>query len=175
MKYLVILLLCTLFCACNKPDPTPETSDEVYKDLLQELDVATKGLESEQANLAKLKSELGSIIPQTGQIKFAQKKIFETENTITKIAQQKQFFEIKIELRKQEVRNRYNESRHGGRKWPDPDEIENYKSTIKLQREKLSWEKNKGVKKDVPRGTEKNSGSGSGQGSSHESAPTGNH
>lgn len=153
MKLLFFALILGLFLGCNKPDPNPENSDEIYKDLLQELDVASKALEAEVKNLEKLEIERDRVVPQTGQIKFAQKKVYETQATITKLAQQKQFFEIKIELRKAEVRERYMEARKGGRKWPDLAEIENYKAIMKFQRDKLEWEKNKGQKKDVPRGT----------------------
>lgn len=128
----------------------------IYQDLLQELDVSTKGLESEYKNLEKLMAEKEKVVPQTGQIKFSQKKIFETENTITKLKQQKQFFEIKLAIRKTEVMDRYLESRKGGRAWPDKDEIVTYRSTLKLQREKLNWDKAKGMKKEVPRGTNDN-------------------
>lgn len=154
MKFIIYVVILSLFLGgCNKPDPNPENSDEIYKDLLEELDVATKALESEKKNLEKHESELRKVAPQTGQIKFAQKKVYETQATITKLEQQKQFFEIKIELRKAEVRQRYLEARKGGRKWPDQAEIDGYKAVMKLQREKLEWEKNKGQKKDVPHGT----------------------
>lgn len=153
MKFLIFAIIFSLFTGCNKPDPNPENSDEIYKDLLQELDVATKGLEAEKKNLEKLQAELQKVTPQTGQVKFAQKKLYETMATITKLEQQKQFFEIKIELRKGDVRDRYMESRRGGRKWPDQAEIDGYKAMMKLQRDKLEWEKNKGQKKSVPHGT----------------------
>lgn len=159
MKILIFITIISIFTGCNKSDPTPEVSDEIYKDLLQELDVATKGFESEIKNLEKLEQDRNKAVPQTGQIKFAQKKVFETQATINKLAQQKQFFEIKIELRKAEVRQRYMEARKGGRKWPDPIEIENYKAVMKLQRDKLEWEKSKGQKKDVPHGTKKEAAS----------------
>lgn len=153
MKIFIFVLILSVFSSCNKPDPNPENSDEIYKDLIQELDLATKALEAEQKNLTKLEEELQKAAPQTGQIKFSQKKVFETQAVLTKLAQQKQFFEIKLELRKAEVRERYLEARRGGRKWPDLTEVESYKAVIKLQRDKLEWEKNKGKKKDVPRGT----------------------
>ena len=154
MKYAVVLIILCFFTSCNKPDPTPETSDEIYKDLLVELDLASKGLESETKNLAKLEAEKEKVVPQTGQIKFSLKKIYETMATITKLQQQKQFFEIKLELRKNEVRGRYMEARRGGKKWPDEAEITAYQAVMKMQRDKLLWEKNKGNKKNVPRGTE---------------------
>ncbi len=153
MKTLIILVFFFLLSSCNKTDPTPETSDEIYKDLLEEFEVASKGLESEQKNLQKLQQERDSAVPQTGQVKFANQKVNETLATVNKLQQQKQFFEIKIELRKSEARRKYLESKKLGKPWPDPVEIANYKASMKLQRDKLNWEKNKGMKKDVPRGT----------------------
>lgn len=163
MKFLIFVGILSLFLGCNKPDPNPENSDEIYKDLLQELDVATKALESEKKNLEKLEGEFQKVVPQTGQIKFAQKKLYETQATITKLEQQKQFFEIKIERRKADVQARYMEARRGGRKWPDQAEIDGYKAVMKFQREKLEWEKNKGQKKNVPHGTKEAGSSGHGE------------
>ena len=111
MKNLIFVLLFCILSSCNKADSTPEISDEIYKDLLQELEVATKGLESEQKNLQKLQQEKEKAVPQTGQVKFAEKRVNETSNSVIKLQQQKQFFEIKIELRKAEVRQKYLESR----------------------------------------------------------------
>ncbi len=153
MKYAILVVILTFFMGCNKPDPNPEKQDEIYKDLSAEFELATKRLEAETKNLTKLESEKEKVIPQTGQIKFAVRKINETQATITKLQQQKQFFEIKLELRKNDVRDRYMEARRGGRKWPDPEEIIAYQSFIKMQRQKLEWDKNKGVKKNVPHGT----------------------
>ncbi len=163
MKFLLFAIILSLLVGCNKPDPNPENSDEIYKDLQQELDVATKALEAEKKNLEKLEAEFKKVTPQTGQVKFAQKKIYETQATINKLEQQKQFFEIKIELRKGDVRERYMESRRGGRKWPDLAEVEGYKAIMKLQRDKLEWEKNKGQKKIVPHGTKDSTSSSHGE------------
>lgn len=152
MNYFLVLITLTVFSGCTKTNPNPEATDPIYIDLNQELDVATKGLEDELKNLSKLYSEKEKVVPQTGQVKYADKKIYETQSTITKLQQQKQFFEIKMAVRKNDVQNRYSESLKGGRQWPDKEELANYNSTIKLQREKLNWDRNKGVKK-VPRGT----------------------
>lgn len=131
----------------------PELSDEIYKDLLIELDVATKELEAEEKNLEKLVADKEKAAPQSGQIKFANKKVFESENKITALKQQKQYFEIKVEQRKNIDRNNYLDSLKNGKTWPNKEEVEEYKTTIKLQRDKINWDKNKGNKKDVPRGT----------------------
>lgn len=152
MQILFILTFILTF-SCTKVDPTPELQDEIYKDLLVELDVATKELEAEEKNLEKLVVDKEKAAPQSGQIKFANKKVFESENRIAALRQQKQYFEIKVEQRKNIDRNNYLDSIKNGKSWPNKQEVEEYKTTIKLQRDKINWDKNKGNKKDVPRGT----------------------
>lgn len=140
--------------SCEKVDPSPELSDEIYKDLDTELSITSKNLDLEQKDLDKTLAEFSQAVPQTGQIKQIQKKIDSTKSKIDLLRQQKQFFEIRIEQRRGEVRKRYAESfRSGGRKWPDEAELAVYKSALKFNRDKIAWEKNKGMKKDVPRGT----------------------
>ena len=153
MKYLYFALIFTFLISCDKNDPSPELSDEIFKDYEQELSITSKALESQEKAHLSVLNEQKKVIPQTGQIKYATKKINDSEKLLEALRQQKQFFDIKMELRKTEVRRRYLEGRHGGKKWPDEQELAVYRSTIKLQRAKIAWDKNKGMKKPVPRGT----------------------
>lgn len=167
MKYLFFIAFALFLASCNKKDPNPELSDPIYKDLTEELGIASKALEDEEKNLASLMKEKDQAVPQTGQIKYATKKVYDSQARVDVLRQQKQFFEIKIELRKHEVQQRYAESlKEGGRPWPDQAEIATYMSVAKFQRDKIEYEKNKGIKKSVPRGT---SGAGA------EKAPEGGH
>lgn len=147
MKYLYLLLF-TFILGCEQVDPAPELRDEVYKDLLIELDLASKSLEAEQKALEKLIEEKNKAVPQTGQIKFANKKIYDAQSKIDSIQQQKQYFMIKLEQRKSIDRINYLDNKKAGKPWPDPKEMEEYKSTMKLYRDKLIWDK-----KNVPHGT----------------------
>ncbi len=154
MKTLIIALILITLGACNRSDPAPELHDEIFSDLVAELDIAQKAYESETKNLEKLKQELEKAIPQTGQVKYATQKLRSSEGLLSSLNQQKIYFEVKIERRKAQVRDRYQESlTKGGRPWPDAKEIEMYKTVTKFYRDKLAWEKSKGVKKGVPRGT----------------------
>ncbi len=158
-----LALFCLLLLvSCNKRDPNPELSDAVYLDLRTELEIAQKNLSAEEAQYKKVKEELDSVTPQTGQYKYAQKRYFESINNLDLYKQQVKYFEISLELRKHESKVRYLESlTKNGRPWPDSKEIEDYKIRLKLQKAKLSWGKKpeeKGdkegqQKKDVPRGT----------------------
>jgi hypothetical protein len=153
MKILAFALF-LFFSGCTKTDPHPETSDEIYQDLGQELDIATKALEGAQKNLELAKEEVKKAIPQTGQIKYATKKLRNAEAYLAEMNQRKIYFDVKRERRKNYVQFRYQESlKSGGRPWPDKNEIDEYKAVVKFNRQKLEWDRNKGMKKDVPRGT----------------------
>lgn len=156
MKYIVIATISLFFAACNSKNAHPEQLDSIYKDLATELDIANKSLAAEEKNLSALLEEKALAVPQTGQIKFANKKIADSTNKINALKQQKLFFEIKVAQRLEHARAKYEESlRPGGEPWPDQKEAALYSSIAKFQRNKIFWEKNRGMKADVPRGTEK--------------------
>ncbi len=151
---LIIFALFLFFLGCTKVDPHPETRDEIYVDLGQELEIVTKALEGAEKNLLLAKDEMKKAIPQTGQIKYATKKLRNAEAYLAEMKQRKIFFDIKRERRKNYVQFRYQESLgSGGRPWPDQKEIEEYRTVVKFNRDKLEWDRNKGMRKDVPRGT----------------------
>lgn len=142
--------------SCVKTVANPEVSDEVYIDLQQELGLAAKTLEEEEKNLLSVKKEREATIPQTGQIKFSNKRVSDSEERVNTLRQQKLYFEIKLETRKEYVRDRYAESlRPGGRPWPDKKETDLYKAVMKFNKDKIAWDKDRGSKKPVPHGTSK--------------------
>lgn len=156
MKITAFVLILIFLSACTQKNPNPEQSDPIYKDLKVELDIATKALEDEQKNMLSLEKEKDQAVPQTGQIKYAMKKIYDSEHKIDMLKQQKLYFEIKVEERAQQARRAYEESlKPGAKPWPDPKEIEEYEAIERLQRAKFDWDRNKGMKKAVPRGTDK--------------------
>lgn len=136
--------------SCEKVDATPESSDPVYADLKNELEISTKqeiDMKTQLANDIKAYKETPA---QTGMYTLMRNKMSTSENLLSIVQQQKKFFEIKTEQRKLEVRARYKESlKKDGRPWPDPKEIADYKIRMKLQRDKFQWDT-----KNVPRGTE---------------------
>lgn len=154
MKILILLLIIiALMPSCQQQDPNPELKDLIFLDIGRELGLVKKSIESIETELSERRELLRSVVPQTGQLKGVEKKVFESQNNLERLKQQKQFFEIKAESRKAEVQSKYRASLHGGPRWPDEKETEMYQASIKFQREKLSWDKKRGMIKNVPRGT----------------------
>ena len=155
---IALIALFLFFSGCTKVDPHPETRDEIYNDLGVELEIATKAEEAAEKQLLSAQEEVKKAIPQTGQIKYATKRLRNAESFLAETKQRKIFFDVKRERRKSYVQFRYQESLDkGGRPWPDTAEIEQYKAVIKFNHDKLEWDRTKGTKKDVPRGTKSSS------------------
>lgn len=148
-----LLVLSALLCfSCSKKDPHPESKDEIYADLLAEQDLMAKAVDAAEKELQGKEKDLKSAVPQTGQLKQLEMMYFEAKNAFDKLKQQKQYFDIKVLERQQEVQLRYEESlTKGGRKWPDPQETAQYKLKLKLYREKITWDNNKGIVKPKPK------------------------
>lgn len=142
-------LFCVLGLSCKQEDPTPELSDKIFKDLRSELEIAKKNTEAEVSQQNKMNEELRQATPQTGQRKFAEKRVFESASQLIVYQQQEKYFEVKLEERRIYVRKRYLESLlPNGRVWPSPEEEAEYALRLKLRRAKLDWDK-----RNVPRGT----------------------
>ena len=162
MKITFLVAILSILASCTRVDPAPEAKDPIYADLSAELAIAEKNVESVEKSLEKLRTELERAVPQTGQVKFATKKVRDAEATLAELRQRKLYFDVKRDRRKAYVQFRYQQSlKPGGPPWPDQKEIDEYRTLAKLNREKLEWDRNKGVKKDVPRGTKVESEKGS--------------
>ena len=150
----ILIGLCLLIAtSCVQRDTNPQQSDLIYRDLNKELDLVSKNVVAIELEYAERLNELKAVVPQTGQIKSYEKKVFESKNNLGRLQQQKLFFEISLKQREEYVRSRYKEVFRGGRPWPDIKELETFEKSQKFQREKIAWEKNKGMVKSVPRGT----------------------
>lgn len=141
MRTLVLLfILSSLFLSgCKKPNPHPELIDPIYLDLQRELGEAQKAVDAEKANLAEHKKNLGLAVPQTGQIKFAQKRYNDSVAMIEKLSQMVKYWELRIETRQKEARKSYLEAYNKEKPWPDPKEWEEYHSVQKMQHIPKTW------------------------------------
>jgi hypothetical protein len=134
-----ILLLIPLLAGCEKKlEPNPELRDPIYADYKAELGIVEQGIAAEKKTLEGHEQELKDVIPQSGQIKFAQKRIYESRDKITKLEQRKLYFELKIKARLSEVKKSYREAFAKKEDWPDPKEFEEYKVASKLRKDGLT-------------------------------------
>jgi hypothetical protein len=127
MRILVLLLITIGLFGCNKPSPNPELTDEIYQDLQNQVGETKKEAESEKKKLDGFKKDLEKAKPQTGEIKYAQKRYFESELRVQKLEQLLKYYELKAEDRKRYTRIEYLKAFKSGKTWPTEEEIAAYK------------------------------------------------
>ncbi|MFM6929931.1 MAG: hypothetical protein ACKOX6_15785 [Bdellovibrio sp.] len=140
MKIIAAFLIIFTLAACNKPDPNPELKDPIYSDLQTQLTTATQSLEAEKKKLEGFEKDLAAVVPQTGQIKYAQKRVFESQALVAKWEQEKAYLELKIEQRKLTAIKSYKKAFAKKEDWPDPKEWSSYQAEQKLRNAKRSWD-----------------------------------
>lgn len=146
MRILVLLFITIGLFGCTKPNPTPELADEIYQDLMSQAGEVKKEAESEKKKLEGFKKDLDKAPPQTGEIKYAQKRYFESEMKVQKLEQLAKYFEIKAEDRKRYTKHEYMKAFKAGKSWPTPEEIEAYKQYKLSSKVDGGWDSRKRVK-----------------------------
>jgi hypothetical protein len=114
--------------SCSKRNPNPELLDPIYLDLLALEGEAQKAVAVEEGFLAEHEKALKSVVPQTGQIKYAEKRYWESINRVTKARQQARYYEVKRRARKLQARRDYSIAYSRGLPWPPPSEYSEYSS-----------------------------------------------
>ncbi|WP_413569136.1 hypothetical protein ACLWBD_17650 [Bdellovibrio sp. HCB117] len=140
LRIVCLIILSFALSACNKPDPNPELKDPIYSDLSATLAATTQAIEAEKKALEGFQKELSEVVPQTGQIKYAQKRVFDSQQKIARLEQEKQYYELKIEARKKSSKKSYMAAFKKGESWPNPKEFEDYQAQKKFREAKRTWD-----------------------------------
>lgn len=125
---------------CKKPDPNPELHDPIYSDLQSRLGSVSSSLNAEKKTLAEHQKTLSEVKPQTGQNKYAMKRVYESQEKITRFQQEEQYLTLKIAARKKQAKRSYMAAFNKGESWPDPAEYQAYQSEQRLRNAKRSWD-----------------------------------
>ncbi len=139
-KYFVVLFILVL-SACNKPDPHPELRDPIYKDIEAKQKELAGAIESEKKALEEAEIKLKAVVPQTGQIKFARKRVFESKARIEKLEQLRRYYTIRLESRKLEAQDEYLDAfgRGKGGEWPAPEAYADYQINESARTKSRNW------------------------------------
>lgn len=140
MRIISLIIITMLFSACNKPDPQPELKDPIYQDLISSLSNTKQTLEKEKKDYEGFQQALKDVIPQTGQIKYAQKRVYESQARISRLEQEIQYLELKIMARQESARDSYTKAFKRKESWPNPIEWESYKVEKRLRAANRNWD-----------------------------------
>lgn len=146
MRVLAFIFIITCLFGCNKPNPNPELADEIYQDLQTNAADARKDVESEKKKLEGFKKDVEKAVPQTGEIKYAQKRYFESEMRVQKLEQLAKYYELRAETRKRHTKAEYLKAFKEDKPWPTEEEIAAFKQYKLSSVVDAGWDSRKRVK-----------------------------
>lgn len=138
--FFIFLSVITFLVGCNKPDPNPERADAIYQDIQSELALARKNIEEAKKKVEGAKANIGKVVPQTGQIRYAEKRYWEAVGSLDLFIQQEKYWIVREEQRRLYVRKRSLKSFYSGEKWSDPKELKEYLDEKRLRAARVNWD-----------------------------------
>jgi Tfp pilus assembly protein PilP len=139
MSKMVIFFLFLALVACDRPNSEPEKLDPIYSDLQKEVQEIKSAITATQKELEGFQFDLAAVEPQTGQIKYATKRVTETQARLDKLKQMQIFWELKVESRVRWVREAYMKAYKKKEPWPQPQEYQTYLAQKKLENAPRVW------------------------------------
>lgn len=174
-RFLTVITLGIILFGCNKKDPNPELRDPMSLELETRKKLAESELAAAKESLKEAEGNLAKVVPQTGQIKYATKRLNDANNRITKLEQVIKYFEIKLESQKFRARESYLTAFYDKKPWPNEEEKENFDLMVKAHEVERNWSaKNRREALGFPNGHEApakkpaSEGHGGGEGGSGE-------
>lgn len=138
-----LILLTTGLFGCNRKQQNPELVDPLYVELERQKKAAETDLKSAQEAQLEAESNMEKVKPQTGQIKYATKRLNEAKNRVIKAKQLVLYFALKIEARMWSAREEYLSSYYDKSPWPNPEPLEVFKLNQRLSLSERDWSSKK--------------------------------
>jgi hypothetical protein len=139
LRLMTTIAVALALTSCEKPNPHPELLDPIFADLERELKAAEGEYKAAEKQLEEFKEALRKVVPQTGQVKFAQKRVYDTEAVLQKLQQRIVFLTIRIESRKKFAKESYMAAYKKKEAWPKPAEFEEYRAQQAFEKAPKSW------------------------------------
>lgn len=139
MKTSLILILMTFLVACTKRDPTPELRDPLFLALENAKKEAEQSLVVAHEHLAEAEALMVKVVPQTGQIKYATKRLQGAKLQVTRASQQVRYFEIKIEAQRFRSREEYTVAHFAKQPWPRENDREDFLTMKREYEKERAW------------------------------------
>lgn len=124
---------------CNSRNPEPELVDPLYQELIRLRSQAETELKEAEAALAEANAVEDAVAPQTGQIKYAEKRRVQAQERFDKSKQRASYYDSKIEIRKWKARQEYIESLDGKGEWPNQKALADFKLNLDLAGRERAW------------------------------------
>lgn len=138
--FLLIIIFLPILIACEKPHAEPEKLDPIYEDLGKEQAKVSAAIKATEKELEGFEKELKQVVPQTGQVKYAQKRVHDTKKKIEKLKQIEEYWKLRVESRKRWAREKYLAAYKEKKPWPQKEEWDEYVMQRKLEAAPRNWD-----------------------------------
>lgn len=124
---------------CNSKDPSPELKDPLYLELEKQKKAAEADIKAAEEAVAVAEDNMKKVVPQTGQIKYASKRLNEARGRLIQAKQVELYFKVKIESRKWAAREEYLKAYYDKTPWPSTEALEAFQLNQKLSATSKEW------------------------------------
>lgn len=135
----LFLFLAFFLSSCDRPVADPELMDPIYSDLVRESKNVDAQVSAATKELEGFEKELAQVTPQTGKIKYAQKRVRETKERLDKLKQMSLYWKLRVESRRAWDQEHSLKAFKEKKPWPPPDEYPEYKAQVALERAPRNW------------------------------------
>lgn len=132
-------LACVILSSCDKPNPTPELSDPIYRELQTAHGLVVKDVAEAEKELLEAKEALNTIIPQTRDRKQKTSAYFNTKKKLRLLKEREVYFSERLKTRRIDDRRSYLEAYRAKEPWPNPQEAKDYNTHMRLRTELIDW------------------------------------
>lgn len=148
--FVILPVFLLILSGCHQPNPHPETLDPIYSDIEKEKKDIDGAYSAEKKQLEEFQKALLEVKPQTGQIKYAEKRLFESKARLEKLDQRRIYLELRLKTRKDLITKEYLAAFEKDLPWPDPKEYQTYKSQKDLESAPRTWSVGNRLEKASP-------------------------
>ncbi len=140
LKITLFFLISLCLLACDRPNPEPHKLDPIYSELEREAKAVQGEIDKAKKDLEGFLKEHEAVVPQTGQIKYAQKRVDETRNRIQKLEQLKLYWDLRVKSREEYAKTEYMKAYNKKEPWPPPEEYQSYLTMRKFEQSPRHWD-----------------------------------
>lgn len=140
MRFSLLLCFSLLLIGCDRPDPQPQLRDPIYLDIQSEITSLQQSLDAESKTLIEHQKSLAEVVPQTGQIKYAQKRVDESKAVLNKLNQEIEYQRLKLQAQEKKARASYKKAHESKEAWPNPTDWSEYQTEKRFRTAKKTWD-----------------------------------
>lgn len=144
---LILVLMLGFLVGCSKPNPNPELLDPIYQDIDKERKSVESAIKSTEKELEGFEKDLKNVQPQTGQVKYATKRVYESRAKLQQLKQEQTYLKIKLESRRDQAFLSYMKAYNSGKEWPDTNDFKDYQASKQMQGSDRVWNPKKRLEK----------------------------